>query len=216
MTTSTAKVNMIKQQIHILGNLDPTITDVLLKVSREEFVPETMKAFAYTDMEVSLGYGEKMFTPRVEAQILNAIKAQKSDNVLEIGTGSGYFTALLAMLTDSVTTVDIHEDFVKKAKYRLKALNIYNVKYHHGNAAQGWEPTKKYDLIVINGALPLLPENFKKQLTENGRLFCILGTGDTMEGILIKKEKDQWTQKSLFDTSVVPLKEAVQPEKFVF
>ena len=210
-------MNMMRQQIHTLGNNDMNITNILIDLPRESFISDDMKALAYADTEIPLGHGEHMFTPRLEAQILNAIQAKKSDKVLEIGTGSGHFTAILARLVESVVSVDIHEDFSTQAKYRLKKHGIYNVRFCTGNASMGWETDKQYDLIVINGALPSLPDTLKKQLTIGGRVFCILGKEENMEGIIFTRaNKTQWLSKSYFDTRVDSIKEATQPEKFTF
>lgn len=217
MSLNTAKMNMMRQQIHTLGNNDINITNILIDLPRENFVSEEMKAIAYADVEIPLGHGEHMFTPRLEAQILNAIQTKKSDKVLEIGTGSGHFTAILARLTDSVVTVDIHEDFSTEAKYRLKKHGIYNVRFCTGNASAGWEIDKQYDLIVVNGALPTLPDTLKKQLTIGGRVFYIFGKKENMEGVVVTRTSEtQWLSKSYFDTRVDPIKEATQPEKFTF
>ena len=210
-------MNMMRQQIHTLGNNDINITNILIDLPRESFVPKEMEALAYADVEIPLGHGEHMFTPRLEAQILNIIQAKKSDKVLEIGTGSGHLTAILARLVDSVVTVDIHEDFSTEAKYRLKKHGIYNVRFCTGNASAGWETDKQYDLIVVNGALPILPDTLKNQLIIGGRLFCILGKEENMEGVIITRtNENQWFSKSYFDTRVDSIKEATHPEKFTF
>ena len=212
-----AKINMIKQQINTLGNFDIRINDALNEIPRETFTPESMKSLAYADIEIPLAHGEAMLTPRVVAQILQTIKATRADSVLEIGTGSGYLTALVASLARTVVTVDIHNDFTTQAKYNLKSLGIHNIEYHTGDASLGWDLENQYDIIIINGSMQEVPDTIKSQLKQNGRIFCFIGDGNPSEGVLItKNHMNEWSYKSQFETYVTPIKESSRINTFSF
>ena len=217
MDMKTAKVNMIKQQINTLGNGDIRISDSMNQIPRELFTPAKMQSMAYADTEIPLAHGELMLKPRVIAQILQAVRIKQSDNILEIGTGSGYFTALLALISQSVNTVDIHEDFIQQAQNRLKQLNIHNVVYHTGDASLGWELEKQYDVIIINASLENIPSTIKSQLKPYGRLFCFLGNTNPCRGILLEKDSlDSFRESSQFETYIRPLKESSKANTFLF
>jgi protein-L-isoaspartate(D-aspartate) O-methyltransferase len=212
-----AKINMIKQQINTLGNGDISINDTLHEIPRENFTPESMKSLAYADIEIPLAHGEVMLTPRVTAQILKSIKVTKTDNVLEIGTGSGYLTALIASLASTVVTVDIHEVFTTQARHTLKHLGLHNITYCTGDASLGWDLEKQYDIIVINGSMPQIPETIKSQLKQNGRIFCFIGKGNPSEAVLITKDDlNGWNYTSQFETYISPIKESSKINTFSF
>ncbi|MDH5601646.1 MAG: methyltransferase domain-containing protein, partial [Gammaproteobacteria bacterium] len=131
------------------------------------------------------------------------------------GTGSGYLTALLASQARHVITVDIHEEFQHKARETLEAHNITNVTYEVGDAHLGWDEHKPYDVIVVTGSLPLLPESFQRNLAVGGRLIAFAGDDPAMEMILITRvSENEWSHRVLLETSVPALINAVEPERF--
>ena len=147
-----------------------------------------------------------MFMPMEEARLLEALKIQPSDSILEIGTGSGYMTALLAKLGKFVYSIDIFPDFCVEAQSKLTAHGISNVKIINADATQGWDQQVPYDVIVISGALEVLPENFRKSLKPGGRIFAIVGTSPAMEAtVLTFHQKGDWLEDILFETVVPPL-----------
>ena len=211
-----ARHNMVVQQIQPWNVKDDKVLDLLHMVPREDFVPAHLKEQAFTDMQIPIGNGQEMLMPKLEAYILQVLQVQDKEKVLEIGTGSGYLTALLASQARHVITVDIHEEFQHKAKETLKAHNINNVTYEVGDAHLGWDAHKPYDVILVTGSLPLLPESFQRNLNVGGRLIAFVGDDPAMEMILITRESEnEWSHKVLLETSVPALINAVEPERFV-
>ena len=211
-----ARHNMIVQQIQPWNVRDDNVLDLIQRLPREDFVPAQYKEHAFTDMNIPLGNGQEMMSPKLEAYILQALKVQEQDKVLEVGTGTGYFTALLASQSRHVVTVDIDADALKRAKEKLTAHQITNVSYEEGDAALGWDKQKPYDVIVITGSMPVLPETFQRNLNVGGRLFVIVGDSPAMEALLITRVKDnEWKHKVLLETDIPALINAAQPERFV-
>ena len=217
MDLEQARFNMVEQQIRPWEVLDQTVLDLLFKVRREEFVPATYRSLAFFDMEIPLGQGESMWSPKLEARAVQALQLKKTDKVLEIGTGSGYLTALLASLAGHVYSVEIHADFIREAETRLKAHGFGNITLETGDASLGWEKHAPYDAIVVTGSLPIMPANLPAQLAPGGRLFAITGDDPVMEAQLVTcVSHGVFRTESLFETSVKPLVNAVQPERFTF
>jgi len=211
-----ARHNMIAQQIQPWNVRDDKVLELLQRLPREDFVPADYKDFAFTDMSIPLGNGQQMLTPKLEAYMLQALQVQDQDKVLEIGTGSGYVTALLASQSRHVITVDIDADMQKLAEEKLNAHQITNITYEVGDAALGWDKQKPYDVIAITGSLPILPEIFQRNLNVGGRLFAIVGDAPAMEAILITRVKDnEWTHEVLLETNIPALTNAAEPERFV-
>jgi len=207
---------MIVQQIQPWNVHDDKVLELIQRLPREDFVPAKYKEHAFTDVNIPLADGQEMMSPKLEAYMLQALQVQEQDKVLEIGTGSGYVTALLASQSRHVITVDIDEDTQKRAEEILTAHQITNVTYDVGDAALGWSNQKPYDVIAITGSLPILPESFQRNLNVGGRLFAIVGDAPAMEVILITRVKDnEWTHKVLLETDIPALINAAEPERFV-
>lgn len=212
-----ARFNMVEQQIRPWEVLDQQVLDLLLRVHREDYVPEQYRALAFADMEIPLGHGEKMLQPKLEARMLQELAVKNSDRILEVGTGSGYMTALLASLGNHVYSVDIVPEFTRSAAAKLTAHGISNVTLESGDAARGWDKRAPYDVIVLTGSVPVLPEAFQKSLKPGGRLIAIVGEPPVMEAQLITyASAGACNSISLFETCIAPLKNALQPERFVF
>jgi protein-L-isoaspartate(D-aspartate) O-methyltransferase len=212
-----ARFNMVEQQIRPWEVLDPRVLELLLRVRREEFVPERYRALAFADMEIPLGHGETMLAPKVEARMLQELDLRPGDKVLEVGTGSGYMTALLAGLAGHVYSVDIIPEFTQTARARLAAHGIANVTLESGDAARGWERHAPYDAIVLTGSVPLLPEAFPKSLLPGGRLVAVVGEAPVMEARLVTcVSSGAWNTTVLFETCIAPLKNVPQPARFAF
>jgi len=217
MNLEETRFNMVVQQIRPWYVLDDSVLDMLYKIKREDFVPLEKQSMAFVDMEIPLGYGQVMLAPKAEARILQALKIQKTDKVLEVGSGSGYMTALLAEKGGHVYSVEIVPELESMAAKNLKAYNINNVTLEQGDAAQGWTKHAPYDVIVLTGSTPVLPEVFKQSLNIGGRLFAIVGENPVMQALLItRKGLDEFITDPLFETVTVPLINAQQSEKFVF
>lgn len=210
-----ARHNMIVQQIRPWNVLDEDVLKLIQRLPREDFVPADYKVHAFTDMNIPLSNDQEMMSPKLEAYMLQALKLQPQDKVLEIGTGSGYVTALLASQSRHVVTVDIDADAQKQAAEKLAAHQIDNVTYEVGDAASGWDKQKPYDVIAITGSLPVLPESFQRDLNVGGRLFAIVGDGPAMDAILITRVKDnEWSHQTLLETEIPALVNAIEPERF--
>lgn len=216
MNIKQARFNMIKQQIRTWEVLDPVVLDLLQQVPREDFVPDGYKGLAFADLEIPLGYGESMLSPKLEARMLQALEISKTDRVLEIGTGSGYMTALLANLAQHVTSVEIIPDLSRSAASRLTTHGIANVTLEVGDGARGWG-SATYDVIVLTGSVPLLPQAFQQQLEPGGRLLAVVGEAPAMEAMLVRCVEPQvYRRTALFETCIPALQNAPQPERFSF
>jgi protein-L-isoaspartate(D-aspartate) O-methyltransferase len=217
MDIEQARFNMVEQQIRPWDVLNLEVLDLLSQVKREEYVPEIYRTLAFVDMEIPLGHGEAMLSPKMEARILQEIGLKKTDRVLEVGTGSGYMTALLAHQAGHVFSVEIVPEFKAEAERKLKAHELNNVTLDVGDAARGWGKHGPYDAIVLTGSVPVLPEEFLKSLKAGGRLFAIVGDAPAMEAQLVTcVAEGVFNTAVLFETCVAPLKNALQPERFVF
>jgi len=217
MNFDEARHNMVEQQIRTWTVLDPRVLDAIEKLPREKFVPEKYKRMAYTDIAIPLDNSQEMMYPKVEAHALQALDIKPESKILEIGTGSGYLTALLATLGAHVDSIDIYPEFQKTASDKLKKLGINNFTMIEGDAANGWGKNDQYDAIVITGSLPELPEQFSNALAIDGHLFAVIGEGQTMQAIRIHRSHgDKWEQSSLFETELPILVNAEKPQTFVF
>ena len=212
-----ARYNMVEQQIRTWEVLDQRVLDLLLRVHREDFVPPQYRSLAFVDMEIPIGHGEKMLAPRLEARIVQELALKPREKVLEVGTGSGYMTALLASLGGNVISVEIVPEFTQAAGARLAAHGIANVTLETGDAARGWDRHGPYDVIVLTGSVPVLPEAFQKSLQPGGRLFAVVGEPPIMQARLVTCDTaGACSAAGLFETCIAPLKNAVQLERFVF
>jgi protein-L-isoaspartate(D-aspartate) O-methyltransferase len=217
MNIEQARFNMIEQQIRPWNVLDQDVLDLLMVVKREQYVPEAHKALAFADTEIPLPGGEAMFTPKLEARILQDLAVKKHENVLEIGAGSGYMAALLAHKARHVTTVEILPELKAMAEKNLANAGVSNVTVELGNGAAGWTKGAPFDVIVISGALEVLPEAFLKQVKVGGRIAAIIGKAPVMSVEIITRVSDTAydTVKS-FETNVKPLVDAPRPSQFTF
>ena len=213
-----ARFNMVEQQVRTWEVLDPHVLDLLSEVPREAFVPEQYRNLAYADARIPLGHGQSMMPPVVEARMVQALNVQPSDQVLEIGTGSGYVTALLAKAGYHVDSIEIEATLSERAAEALASQNINNVTLEVGDAMQGADNLRHhYDVIAMTGSLPVMDEKFQYMLSIGGRLFVILGESPVMEAVLITRiGENQWRHESLFETDIDELKNAQQPQAFVF
>ncbi|MCU7799981.1 MAG: protein-L-isoaspartate O-methyltransferase [gamma proteobacterium symbiont of Lucinoma myriamae] len=215
MNFEIARHNMIEQQIRPWNVIDPVTLDALDAIPRENYVLEAMKESAFSDVELPIGHDQVMLFPKIEAKILQSVQVQKTDTVLEIGTGSGYMTALLAHLADKVCTVEIHEQLSLQAQEKLAAEGFDNVTFVVADAAKGFDQNAPYDVIILTGSVPQLPESFKQSLKKGGRLFAVIGTAPVMEATLITRvSSSQYSSEVLFETEVAALENVDYAETF--
>lgn len=213
--TELARTNMLLQQIRAWGVLDDALLATIARVDRARFVPEAYRDFAYADITIPLGYGQEMLSPGVEAKLLQAVAPKSSDHILEVGTGSGYFTALLAHEGAIVTSVELIPELSAKAG-RLLADNEH-VNLVIGNAACGWASRAPYDAIVVTGALSALSPEFAAQLKPGGRLVVMVGRDVYAQRALkFVKTEQGLTQTELFTTRAPYLLEGPSVDTFTF
>jgi len=216
MDIELARFNMVEQQIRTWSVLDQDVLDLLFCVKREDFVPPAYRMLAFADLEVPLGDGEKMWTPKMEARVLQELRLKPGESVLEIGTGSGYFTALLASRGAKVASVEINPRLAAQAKARLDSAGYAAVELAVGNAARSWG-RERYDAIVLTGSTPTLPEGLIAQLSPGGRLFAVVGDAPVMKARLVRwVAPESLTAQELFETVIDPLHDAASPARFEF
>ena len=217
MNIEQARFNMVEQQIRPWEVLDQDVLDLLYLVPREEFVPPAHRALAFTDMEIPIGEGERMWAPRVEARVLQELAPRKVDRVLEVGTGSGYLTALLAHRTAHVHSVEIKPALAAFGKANLERHGADNVTLEVGDAARGWSQHAPYDLVVLTGSTPVLPKSWLAQLAPGGRLFAVVGDAPVMTARLVQcAAEGAFRTVDLFETILAPLVNAEHPPRFRF
>ena len=217
MNIEQARFNMIEQQIRPWNVLDQDVLELLVVVKREQFVPDAYKSLAFVDTEIPLPGGEAMLTPKVEARLLQEVAVKKHENVLEIGAGSGYMAALLAHKGRHVTTVEIQPELKALAEKNLANAGVSNVSVELGDGAQGWTSGAPFDVIVISGALEVLPEAFLKQIKVGGRIAAIIGEAPVMSAEIITRVSETgYDTVKVFETSVKHLQTSVKPSHFTF
>jgi protein-L-isoaspartate(D-aspartate) O-methyltransferase len=217
-----ARYNMVEQQVRPWDVLDQSVLDLLYEVKREEFVPAPYKALAFTDMEIPLKLdgvdtGARMWPPKLEARIVQELTIKPHDTVLEIGTGSGYLSALLAHKAHHVLSIEIDPRLKAYAEGNLARAGVRNVKVELGDGSRGWAGKAPYDVIVVTGSLPVVPDALRNQLRVGGRMAAIVGTDPVMTAQLITRASEtDFDVVKLFETSVKPLKNAERPSSFRF
>ena len=212
-----ARRNMIDCQIRPWKVLDERVLELVARLPREDYVPKAHRNLAFMDLNIPLGHGEVMMAPKLEARLAQELEINPSDKILEIGTGSGYMTALLAALGRHAVSVEIRPEFTAEAATRLAHHGVRNITLETGDGARGWDRQKPYDVIVLTGSTPILPEAFQQSLAVGGRLIAIVGTAPAMEVKRIRRlGEHSFQEDSLVETVLPPLRNALEPARFVF
>ncbi len=209
-----ARFAMVEQQIRPWEVLDPRVLDTLSTVKREEFVPARHRKLAFADVALPLEHGEFMFKPVLEGRVLQSSGVQATEEVLEVGTGSGFLTACLATLARAVTSIDIHADFVERTRLRLHATGMTNVRLEVADA-MSYAPGREFDIVVVTAAVKDLPAHFASWVRMGGRLFYIGGDSPAQEAVLLTRTAAGWQRESLFDTDIPYLHGAEPKPAFV-
>lgn len=203
MDIKQARKNVIEQQIRPWGGLNIRANQALIDIPRENFVPEEYQNLVFADMEIPLNNSEKMLSPKIEGRILDSLDLKGHEDVLEIGTGSGYFTAVLASLAKSVKSIEIHKELIDAAKEKIDVLNISNVELVNEDALNLNLGNDKFDTIVVGCALPVISEDLKRALKISGKLFIVVGSKNQMHATLVERiDGNKWKSKSLFETYI--------------
>ena len=211
-----ARETMVEQQVRPWDVLDARVLDALVMVPRDAFVPSAHRALAYADAVLPLGHGESMMKPVVEGRVLQALEVQAGEDVLEIGTGSGYFTACLGRLAREVHSIDIHPEFADAARARLDTMGLGgNVRIDAADAFS-WDTDRRYDAICVTGAVEAIPPRFLQWLRPGGRLFVVRGIAPAMEAVLVRNDVNGPGIESLFETDLNYLTGAAPVAKFDF
>ena len=206
---------MLGQQIRAWEVLDDRILGVLGRTRRASFVPEAYHDLAFADMEIPLAHDQQMMAPKVEGRLLQSLELKSEDAVLEVGTGSGFLTACLAELCDSVLSVDIFSDFTADAREKLNQTDVRNVELRTDDAFD-LSTTERFDAIAVTGSVPELDDHFVRMLRPGGRLFVMVGRAPVMDALLVTlHDNGERTDESLFETVAPPLLNAARPEPFV-
>jgi protein-L-isoaspartate(D-aspartate) O-methyltransferase len=217
MNLEKARFNMIEQQIRPWNVLDTSVLDLLGVIKREDFVPQAHRALAFMDVELPLAGGQHMLFPRVEARLLQEAAPMRHEKVLEIGTGSGFFTALLAHKAQQVLSLEIRPELAAQARDNLRYANIVNAEVRQGDGVRG-EPTKApWDLIVLSGSVAEVPRNLLSQLKVGGRLIAVVGQQPMMRAVRITRSAEAgYDSVDLFDLVVDRLEGFGEPSRFSF
>ncbi len=217
MDIKQARKNVIEQQIRPWGGLNVRANQALSDIPRENFVPEEYLSLVFADIEVPLVGGAKMFSPKIEGRILDSLDIQGHETVLEIGTGSGYFTSVLAKLSQSVVTIELDEQLSESAQNKIKDLNLNNITFINDDALAYNFDNEQYDTIVVGCALPNKNENFFRLLKPGGKLFMVVGAINQMQATLVQRtSENDWQSKSLFETHLDYMKGTEPSVKFAF
>ena len=212
---------MVEQQIRTWEVLDQSVLDLLFAVKREDFVPPAYRSLAFVDMEIPLGHGQGMMAPKLEARIVQEVSPRVTDEVLEIGTGSGYLAALLAKRAARVTSLEYFEDLSRAAAARLAQASIPNVQLKTGDAAKDLAGLigsgARFDVIVLSASVPVLPPALLNHLNIGGRLFAVVGDIPAMKAtVFTKTDEVSFMSNEIFETVLTPLINATQPSRFAF
>ncbi|AHY57790.1 protein-L-isoaspartate O-methyltransferase family protein [Stenotrophomonas rhizophila] len=208
---SHARELMVEQQIRPWDVLEIRVLDVLARLPREAFVAESHKALAYADIELPLGFGQKMMKPVIEGRTLQALDLQPGDEVLEIGTGSGFLSACMGELAREVLSLEIQPELATGARARLDAAGLGNNVRIETADALTWETERRFDAICVTAAVDTIPSRFTQWLRPGGRLFVIRGQSPVMEAVLVKADG---STESLFETDIDYLRGAAPAPQF--
>ena len=217
MNLEQARANMVEQQIRTWEVLDQDVLDLLYVVPREEFVPEKHRALAFSDLEIPIGENQRTWAPKLEAKVLQELAIRRTDRVLEVGTGSGYLTALMSHRASHVFSVEINPKLAEFGRANLERHGAEHVTLEMGDAARGWPSHAPYDVIVLTGSTPILPRACVEQLAPGGRLFAVVGELPVMTARLVTATgRGAWHSIDLFETVLPPLVNAEHPPRFRF
>lgn len=217
MSKILSQTNMIKQQLRTGNVFDNRILDLIQNIDRDTFVPFDYRNFAYSDMQIPLAHQQRMLTPLEEGLILQALKLQGHETVLEIGTGTGYFSTLLSRCAKRVISIDYFDAFTQQAKKNAAAHGCSNIEFITGNGHNGWVNLAPYDAIVMTGGIPQLTDALKLQVCLGGKIFAIVGNRPVMAGNLYRVDHlNHWTNEVVFETDTPMLIDTSYQPSFVF
>lgn len=214
---TTARFNMLEQEIRPNEVSCPRVLAAINSLDRADFVDEELKGIAYAGLDLDIGYGQTMLPPLLQARLLQALQLNPGEDVLEIGTGNGYFTALLASLAHHVTTVEIIPELAKEAEQYLSRVGVKNITLQVGDASHGWKLDDRIDVIVLTAAVVTVPDEFKHALKVGGRMLAIVGKPPAMNVQLIRRVSEyEWQEQTIMETVIPPMINAEPKPQFEF
>lgn len=215
LNVELARRNMIEQQVRPWDVLDSRVLEALSAIRREDFVPAGCRNLAFADIELSLGQGEVMMKPVIEGRMLQAVAPEKTERVLEVGTGSGFLTACLARLAGEVVSIDQHADFVEAARVRLAGAGVRNASVETAEAVHDYAPTHAFDVMVVTGAVATLPTRWREWVKPGGRLIAVVGDSPGQRAMLYARGAgSEWTGQAMFETDLPYLRNAAPVARF--
>lgn len=221
MPTQSAEIsrkNMIDCQIKPNKVVDEKLLDIMGRMPRERFVPGHMQGLAYIDEDIPMGNGRFLPEPMVIARLLQELRIAPADIVLDIACGTGYSTALMALMASTVVGIESSRDMADQADRLLREQNILNVAViHQAELRQGYAQQAPYNVILINGSVPEVPEALLQQLAEGGRLAAVIaGKGRMGQAVIITRFGDHFSTRPLFDAATPALPGFLPAKKFEF
>ena len=217
MDIKQARKNVIEQQVRPWGGLNVRANQALTDIPRENFVPEEYQKLVFADIEIPLNKTAKMLSPKIEGRILDSLDLKGHENVLEIGTGSGYFTSVLSMLSNAVTSIEADKDLHTLAQTKIDELKLNNITLKHESFMTSNFENGEFDSIIVGCALPIINQDLKKLLNQDGKLFVVVGSKNQMHATLVTRLNDsEWKSKSLFETHLDLMKGSEPSVKFTF
>jgi protein-L-isoaspartate(D-aspartate) O-methyltransferase len=217
MNFQQARFNMVEQQIRPWQVLDKDVLAVLSQVQRELFVPTAYQALAYTDIEVPLSHGQCMVPPRIDARLMHDLHLQGHEKVLEIGTGSGYLTALLAARAQCVISLEVNAELAAAARSNLQRAGVGNAEVRVADGSHGLAADGPFDAIVLGGSVAEVPQALLDQLAIGGQLIAVVGSDITMSATrFTRSSTTHWDSVKLWDTQLPALTGFPEPARFHF
>ncbi len=212
-----AKQNAINSQIRPWGGLNYIANNALMDTPREVFVPGAYQNLVFADIAIPLTDKAKMFSPKIEGRLLDALNIGQDEMVLEVGTGSGYLTSVVSKLCKSITSIEIDEELSQGAGAKIKELGINNVSLEVGDASKGWQSNDFFDVVIVSSSVPKITGRYFHLLNVGGRIFVVEGTGNAMQAKLITRiSEHKWETKSLFETHLDAMQGLESVEQFNF
>lgn len=202
MNIDSAREQMVRQQVRTWDVFDEDVLATMSAIPRDRFVPPAFAGCAYADAEIPLAHGQRMLRPSLDGRILQAVGLRPTDRVLEVGTGSGYLTACIAVMSASVTSIDVFPEFIAAAAERLADERIGNAELHCMDATKAL-PDGDYDVVIVTASLPRPDPRYVDALRPGGRLFVVIGGPPAMTATLVTRAADGSTRsKALFETAI--------------
>ncbi len=218
----SARRNMVEYQIRCCKVLEPAILDLIESMPREDFVPEHVRSLAYMEGHVPLPCNQEMFSPLQEASIMQKLQLQGHERVLEIGTGTGFLTTMLAMLSAEVVSCEIHEELAKQAAANIADHGVTNAKVLHINAmdpeamADSSDLKQAFDVIVLGAAVREIPEHLLALLKDGGQIMAFVGENPVLSLIHKRKIGQAWKTTKIFETLLQNVEGLPERREFVF